>query len=54
MFSRAKANRYTSSGKSASIGAQALIRFMQAYGTCAETILGGMSCSKSEGVHLLA
>ncbi|EOX9981366.1 HamA C-terminal domain-containing protein [Listeria innocua] len=81
VFSRAKANRYTSSGKSASIGAQALIRFMQAYGTCAETILGemllyvfmeqelnapkimskieiddlgGMSCSKSDGVHLLA
>lgn len=42
VFSRAKANRYTSSGKSASIGAQALIRFMQAYGTCAETILGEM------------
>jgi len=42
VFSRAKANRYTSSGKSPSIGSQALIKFMQAYGTCAETVLGEM------------
>lgn len=42
VFSRTKTNRYTSSGKSASIGSQALIRFMQAYGTCADTVLGEM------------
>jgi len=42
VFSRAKANRYTTSGKSASIGSQALVKFMQAYGTCAETVLGEM------------
>lgn len=81
VFSRTKANRYSNSGKSSSIGSQALIRFMQAYGTCAETILGemllyvfmeqelnapkimskieiddlgGRTCSKSDGVHLLA
>jgi len=42
VFSRAKTNRLITSKKSYAIGSQALIKFMQAYGASAETVLGEM------------